>query len=53
MAQNFILTIQPILDELKTGDLPEPYCHLIETLDFSVRHITTLFGVKLADNKAS
>ena len=52
VAQNFILTIQPILDQLKTGDLPEPYYRLIETLDFSVRHITSFFGVKLADNKA-
>jgi PAS domain S-box-containing protein len=52
VAQNFIMTIQPILDQLKTGDLPEPYYHLIETLDFNVKHITTLFGVKLAGNKA-
>jgi len=53
VAQNFILTIQPILDQLKTGDLPEPYYHLIETLNFSVRHIMSFFDVKLADNKAS
>ena len=52
VAQNFMLTIQPILEQLKTGDLPEPYHHLIETLDFNVRHITSFFGVKLADNKA-
>jgi PAS domain S-box-containing protein len=51
VAQNFILTIQPIMDQLKTGDLPEPYYHLIETLDFNVRHITSFIGVKLADNK--
>lgn len=51
VAQNFILTIQPILDQLKTGDLPEPYYHLIEILDFNVRHITSFIGVKLADNK--
>ena len=53
VIQNFTLTIQPILDQLRTGDLPEPYHHLIETLDFNVRHITSSFGVKLAHNKGN
>ena len=52
VAQNFMLTVQPILEQLKTGDLPEPYHHLIETLDFNVKHITSFFGLKLAENRA-
>jgi PAS domain S-box-containing protein len=50
VAQNFILTVQPILDELKTGNLSEPHLHLIDALEFKMKHITSFFDLNSRNN---
>jgi PAS domain S-box-containing protein len=50
VAQNFTMTIQPILDELKTGNLSEPHLHLIEALEFKMKHITSIFDLNSRNN---
>ncbi|MGO9120594.1 MAG: PAS domain S-box protein [Desulfomonilaceae bacterium] len=45
VAQNFTMTIQPILDELKIVNLSEPHLHLIEALEYKMKHITSLFDL--------
>jgi PAS domain S-box-containing protein len=50
VAQNFTMTVQPILDELKTGNLSEPHLHLIEALEFKMKHITSLFDLNSRNN---
>ncbi len=51
IAQNFNLTVQPILDHMKARSPQESFDHLLETLDYNIRHITSLFGIKLADDR--
>jgi DNA-binding CsgD family transcriptional regulator len=51
IAHNFKLTIQPVLEHMKARDLPESPDHLLETLDYNIRHITSLFGVKLGADR--
>ena len=45
VAKNFTMTIQPILDELKIVNFSEPHLHLIEALEFKMKHITSLFDL--------
>lgn len=47
ITDNFQLTIEPIVDKLRSFDLPQYQRHLLDTLDFSIRHITSYFGITL------
>lgn len=51
IAHNFNLTIRPVLEHMKARDLQESPDHLLETLDYNIRHITSLFGIKLGEER--
>lgn len=51
IAQNLDLIVHPLLDHLKTTNLSEAQLHLVDTLDFNLKHIASLFGVDLSDKK--
>lgn len=48
IVNNFHLTVGPILEHLRSLDLPEAQAQLLDTLDFSIRNITSYFGVNIA-----
>ena len=48
ITQNYALTVYPLIEHLKTLDLQQSQIVLLETLDFNIRHMTSLFGVNLA-----
>jgi len=51
ITDNFQLTIEPIIDKLRSFDLPQYQRHLLDTLDFSIRHITSYFGIAVDKGK--
>ena len=48
ITQNYALTVLPLIEHLKSMDVPQSHLVLLETLDFNIRHMTSLFGVNLA-----
>lgn len=44
---NLQITALPLLDELRSTKLSRPQQYLVETLDFSIRHVTSYFGIDL------
>ncbi|MBI5570530.1 MAG: PAS domain S-box protein [Desulfomonile tiedjei] len=48
ITQNYALTVYPLIEHLKTLDLEQSQLVILETLDFNIRHMTSLFGVNLA-----
>lgn len=51
IGNNLGITVYPLLDHLKTMNLSEGQQHVVETLDFNLRHIASSFGVDLSDRK--
>jgi PAS domain S-box-containing protein len=51
IVQNFQLTVVPLIDHLKTQNLPESQLHLLNTLDFAIKNITSYFGINVARNQ--
>jgi PAS domain S-box-containing protein len=51
IAHNFKLTIQPVLEHMRARGPQESPDHLLETLDYNIKHITSLFGIKLAADR--
>ena len=52
IASNLELTIQPLIEHLKSLDLTEAQRQVLETLDFNVRHIASYFGATLVGNES-
>ena len=53
IVSNFSLTVEPILEHLKALDIPEPQRHLLETLEFSIKNITSYFGINIGRQGAN
>jgi DNA-binding CsgD family transcriptional regulator len=51
MGHNLGITVYPLLDHLKTMNLTEAQLHVVETLDFNLRHIAACFGADFIDRK--
>ncbi|MCA1959297.1 MAG: PAS domain S-box protein, partial [Desulfomonile sp.] len=47
IAQNLNLTVSPIIDQLKSQDLPETAQFLLKSLEFNVTNIASTFGLKM------
>lgn len=47
IAQNLNLTVTPIIDQLKSQDLPDTAQFLLKSLEFNVSNIASTFGVKM------
>lgn len=52
IANNMEITVQPLIEHLKSLDLTEAQRLVVETLDFNVRHIASYFGATLAKNES-
>jgi PAS domain S-box-containing protein len=53
IVSNFNLTVEPIIEHLKALDVPEPQRHLLDTLDFSIKNITSYFGINIGRQGAN
>lgn len=53
IVSNFNLTVEPIIEHLKALDVPEPQKHLLDTLDFSIKNITSYFGINIGRQGAN
>ena len=53
IVSNFNLTVEPIIEHLKALDMPEPQRHLLDTLDFSIKNITSYFGINIGRQGAN
>ncbi len=51
IGHNLGITVHPLLDHLKTMKLTEAQRHIVETLDFNLKHIAASFGVDFTDRK--
>lgn len=47
IAHNLNLTVSPIIDQLKSQDLPETAQFLLKSLEFNVTNIASTFGVRM------
>jgi PAS domain S-box-containing protein len=47
IAENYLLTIVPLIDHLKSMNLPPSQAYLIETLEFNLKHINSVFHIKV------
>jgi len=47
IVSNFQITALPLLNELRSTGLSGSQQHLLEILEFSIRHITSYFGINL------
>jgi len=48
ILNNFRLTVEPIIEHLRASNLPDVQRHLLETLDFGLRNITSYFGINIS-----
>jgi PAS domain S-box-containing protein len=48
ITNNFRLTVEPIVEHLRAGNLPDVQRHLLDTLDFGLRNITSYFGINIS-----
>ena len=48
ITNNFRLTVEPIVEHLRASNLPEVQRHLLDTLDFGLRNITSYFGINIS-----
>jgi PAS domain S-box-containing protein len=48
VINNFQQTIEPILQQFREFNPPPAQRHLLETLDFSIKHIASYFGINLS-----
>lgn len=47
IAHNLNLTVTPIIDQLKSQDLPDTALFLLKSLEFNVANIASTFGMKM------
>ncbi len=47
IAENYLLTIAPLIEHLKSMNLPPSQAYLIETLEFNLKHINSVFRIKV------
>lgn len=47
IVNNFRLTVEPLIEQFRSLSLPKSQRYLLETLDFSIRHITSYFGINV------
>ncbi len=48
IVNKFHLTVEPIVEHFKGLELPEAQRHLLDTLDFGIKNITSYFGINVA-----
>jgi len=48
VVSNFQLTVEPLMEQLRDLNPPPSQQHLLDTLDFSIKHITSYFGINVA-----
>jgi PAS domain S-box-containing protein len=48
VVNNFQQTIEPIIEQFRELNLPPAQRHLLETLDFGIKHIASYFGINLS-----
>lgn len=48
VVSNFQLTVEPLMEQLRALNPPPSQQHLLDTLDFSIKHITSYFGINVA-----
>ncbi len=48
ISENFRLTVYPLMEDLRGLGLSRAHEQILDTLDFSIRHITSYFGINLA-----
>ncbi len=53
IVSNFNLTVGPIVEHLKALNVPEIQKHLLDTLDFSIKNITSYFGINIGRQGAN
>lgn len=51
IIHDFNLTVRPLMDHLKSLHPAGPETHLLEAMDFNMRHIASQFGVNLAERQ--
>jgi DNA-binding CsgD family transcriptional regulator len=51
IAENYLLTVLPLIEHLKSMNLPESQAYLLETLEFNLRHINSVFRIKVPSAK--
>lgn len=47
IAENYLLTVAPLIDHLKSMNLPPSQAYLLETLEFNLKHINSVFRIKV------
>ena len=47
IGENYFLTVAPLIEHLKSLNLPESQACLLETLEFNLKHINSVFRIKV------
>ena len=47
IAENYLVTILPLIEHLKSMNLPPAQAYLLETLEFNLRHINSVFHINV------
>jgi DNA-binding CsgD family transcriptional regulator len=47
IAENYLLTVFPLIAHLKSMNLPASQAYLLETLEFNLRHINSVFHINV------
>ncbi len=48
IAENYFLTVLPLIDHLKSMNLSASQAYLLETLEFNLKHINSVFHINVA-----
>jgi DNA-binding CsgD family transcriptional regulator len=47
IAENYMVTVLPLIEHLKSMNLPPSQAYLLETLEFNLRHINSVFRIQV------
>ena len=47
IAENYLVTVLPLIEHLKSMNLPPSQAYLLETLEFNLRHINSVFRIQV------
>jgi DNA-binding NarL/FixJ family response regulator/PAS domain-containing protein len=48
IAENYLLTVLPLIEHLKSMNLPASQAYLVQTLEFNLRHINSVFRISVS-----